>query len=344
MDTMESLATDERSARVVLATVSEPGDAITGRLLASLGAVATVRLAASASTPSRVDRVEVDLWRFRMAPRLSVESARRALADTERLGLRVLVPGEDMWPEGLADLREHAPVALWVKGDAALVSAPVRDRVAIIGARAATGYGEHLAMTLTDDLTRAGRQIVSGGAYGIDATAHRAALVAGGATIAVLAGGLDRPYPSGNRTLLERIGETGLLMSELPPAAVPTRWRFLQRNRLLAALSGVVVVVEAGYRSGALNTAEHATALGRPVGAVPGPVTSAASAGCHRLLREGVASIVTDAQDIDALLDHTTKSVGRGRSRTAPLSRPSSEVPVPPPASSPAAQTSGPTL
>ncbi len=136
MDTIESLARDERSARVVLATGSEPGDAITGRLLASLGAVATVRLATSASVPSGIDRVEADLWRRRVVPRLSVESARGALGDTDRLGLRVLVPGDELWPGGLADLREHAPVALWVKGEEVLLSAPIRDRVAVVGARA----------------------------------------------------------------------------------------------------------------------------------------------------------------------------------------------------------------
>lgn len=341
MDTIESLASDERRARVVLAAVSEPGDAITGRLLASLGAVATVRLATAASVPAGVDRVEADLWRRRVVPALSVESVRRVLADTERFGVRVLVPGDELWPDGLADLREHAPVALWVKGDAALLSAPIRDRVAMVGARAATGYGEHLATALTDDLARAGRQVASGGAYGIDRAAHRAALAAGGATIAVLAGGLDRLYPAGHRELLERIGEKGTLVSELPPGAVPTRWRLLQRNRLLAALSEAVVVVEAGYRSGALNTAGHAAALGRRVGAVPGPVTSAASAGCHRLLREGVASIVTDAQDIDALLAHGTDSTSPGNGRAG---RSPSEPPFAPPASPPPAQASPPTL
>jgi len=341
MDTIESLARDERSARVVLATGSEPGDAITGRLLASLGAVATVRLATSASVPSGIDRVEADLWRRRVVPRLSVESARGALGDTDRLGLRVLVPGDELWPGGLADLREHAPVALWVKGEEVLLSAPIRDRVAVVGARAATGYGEHLAVDLADDLVRAGRQVFSGGAYGIDGAAHRAVLASGGATVAVLAGGLDRLYPAGHRELLERIGEKGALVSELPPGATPTRWRFLQRNRLLAALSGAVVVVEAGYRSGALSTASHAVALGRPVGAVPGPVTSAASAGCHRLLREGVASIVTDAQDIDTLLAYATGSTNPESGRVA---RSSSEPPFTHPVSPPPAPASGPTL
>lgn len=312
METIKSLANDERAARVMLAMGSEPGDAVSGRLLRTRGATATVELATSTAAVRGVERVERELWRRRVASRLSAPLTRSILDDGERLGLGVLIPGDEAWPEALADLGDHAPFALWAKGDATLLSAPLRDRVALTGARAATGYGEHVATELAFGLVQGRQQIVSGGAYGIDAAAHRAALAAHAPTIAVMPGGLDRLYPAGNQDLLERIGKSGLLVSELPPRTPPTKWRFLQRNRILAALSGAVVIVEAGYRSGSLNTASHAAGLGRPVGAVPGPVTSPASAGCHRLIREGIAGIVTDVSDIDALLQRGEGSSARG--------------------------------
>ena len=157
-------------------------------------------------------------------------------------------------------------------------------------------------MELGAELTGRGVVVVSGAAYGIDGVAHRAALAAGGPTIAVLAGGVDRSYPAGHAELIDRIGANGAVLSELPPGSAPTRWRFLQRNRVIAALSEATVVVEAGARSGSLNTAAHAATLGRPVGAVPGPVTSAASAGCHRLLREFGAECITSADDVLELI------------------------------------------
>ena len=131
--------------------------------------------------------------------------------------------------------------------------------------------------------------------------AHRAALASDGTTIAFLAGGIDRFYPLGHESLLTRIAQTGAVVSELPCGAAPTKWRFLQRNRLIAAASQATVVLEAGIRSGSLNTAGHAAALGRPLGAVPGPVTSPASAGCHRLLREFDAVCVVDADQMAEL-------------------------------------------
>jgi DNA processing protein len=168
----------------------------------------------------------------------------------------------------------------------------------VIGARACTAYGEHVTAELVAGLGTSGWTVVSGGAYGIDAVAHRAALAAGGQTIAFLAGGVDRLYPSGNTRLLEAVADGGAVVSEVPPGSVPTKTRFLLRNRLIAASALATVVVEAAWRSGALSTARHAAALLRPVGAVPGPVTSAASAGCHRLLREGSAVCVTDAAEV----------------------------------------------
>ena len=156
-----------------------------------------------------------------------------------------------------------------------------------------------MASLLAAGVADRGFAVVSGGAYGIDAAAHHAAMVAGGITVAVLAGGVDVPYPRGNASLLARITETGLLVSEVPPGGTPWRQRFLSRNRLIAAMSAATVIVEAGLRSGALNTARHARRLGRPLLGVPGPVTSALSAGVHAMLREHPeARLVTDAAEV----------------------------------------------
>jgi DNA processing protein len=173
---------------------------------------------------------------------------------------------------------------------------------------------------------------VSGAAYGIDGMAHRAALASGGVTVAVLAGGLDRFYPSGHEALLTRIVESGLVLSEVPPGTPPTKWRFLQRNRLIAALTCATVVLEAGWRSGSLNTAGHAAALGRPLGAVPGPVTSAASAGCHRLIREYDAVLVTNAAEMAELAgevpqDDSAAGAGRSQEETRVLDALSARAP-----------------
>jgi DNA processing protein len=211
------------------------------------------------------------------------------------------VPGDPDWPTRLGDLGAHAPVALWTRGDPAVLSID-RPTVAIVGARAATSYGEHVAAELSSELAASGVTVVSGAAYGIDGVAHRSALRVGGSTAALLAGGVDRPYPTGHSALIDSIAATGALLAETPCGTAPTKWRFLGRNRLIAALSDATVVVEAGARSGSLNTAAHAAALGRALGAVPGAVTSAASAGCHRIIREYDGVLVTGAADVRELL------------------------------------------
>jgi DNA processing protein len=172
----------------------------------------------------------------------------------------------------------------------------------MVGARAATGYGAHIAGEIAADLGERGWAIVSGGAYGIDAAAHRGALATGAVTIAVLACGVDYAYPAGHAGLFAEIAAHGLVLSEWPPGRHPARLRFLVRNRTIAALACGTVIVEAGERSGALNTARHAAQLGRPLMAVPGPVTSAQSAGCHRIIREWGATCVTRADDIIEML------------------------------------------
>ena len=321
MEQIRAPASDERTARMLLAAVCEPGDVTTGRLLVKVGAVEALNLATASARVRGVDGAELARGRRYVEPRLRSDDLSRVLSEAERLGPDVLVPGDRAWPPELADLQDQAPVALWARGHD-LLAAP-DGVVGIVGARAATTYGEHVAAELAADLSNGGRVVVSGGAYGIDATAHRAALTVGRPTIAILAGGLDRYYPAGNQELLERIGKDGLLVSEAAPGAAPSRSRFLQRNRLLAAVSQGVVVVEAGYRSGALNTASHAARLGRPVGAVPGPITSAASAGCHRLLREGITGVVTNAEDVTRMLaDHSAAArAGRASGRAVEFDR-----------------------
>ena len=237
----------------------------------------------------------------------------RATADLEWLaarGGRLITPDCDEWPVlaftaftgagSRAPARSGAPLALWAQGPLRLDDATLRA-AAVVGTRAATAYGEHVAADLALGLTERDVAVVSGGAYGIDGAAHRAALTYDGRTVAVLAGGLDIPYPAGHSALLHRIGRHGLLFTEYPPGVRPARHRFLTRNRLVAAAAGAVVVVEAGLRSGAANTAAWARMLGRVVAAVPGPVTSSASAGCHVLLRDG-AELVTRACEIVELV------------------------------------------
>lgn len=232
----------------------------------------------------------------------------RAAADLALLatrGGRLVTPGTDEWPllafaafgaRPGARPGANPPMVLWAQGPARLDEVSERA-AAVVGTRASTAYGEQVTADLVAGLTERDIAVVSGGAYGIDGAAHRAALTCDGITVAALAGGLDVAYPAGHSALLHRIGRHGLLFSEYPPGVRPARHRFLTRNRLVAAVTGAVVVVEAGLRSGAANTAAWARALGRVVGAVPGPVTSSASAGCHVLLRHG-AQLVTRPEDI----------------------------------------------
>jgi len=325
---IETLASDERTARMILATFCEPGDPLTGRLVALVGARGAVAIAAGAALPDELDRVSGELWVRHAASRLDLAQAQHVLDGTDRDGLAVLIPGDARWPDGLRALGPRAPIALWAKGEVDLLSAPVARRVTLTGSRAATRYGEQVAVDLAEAAVRDGCQVVAGGAYGIDTQAHRGALAGGGPTVAVLAGGLDRPYPAGNQELLARIGQSGLLVSQAPPGVLPTRTRFTQRARLMAALSDTVVIVEAAYRSSALTTAEQAIRLGRPVGAVPGPVTSAASAGCHRLLREHLATLITDYDDVRSLLEPPWSTSGM---ELGPTARRDPTVSQPPP-------------
>ncbi|BDX33129.1 putative DNA processing protein DprA [Mycobacterium antarcticum] len=244
------------------------------------------------------------------AARRELDCATKDLDVIGRLGGRLLTPGDADWPllaftsfsgQPVRDRPAgRAPMVLWVIGQDSLADVAERG-CAIVGTRAATSYGEYQAADLAAGLAERDVAVVSGGAFGIDGVAHRAALGAEGLTVAVLAGGVDVPYPSAHSAMLRRIGEQGLLVSEYPPGVRPARHRFLTRNRLVAALSGATVVVEAGLRSGAASTAAWAEALGRPVCAYPGPVTSSASAGCHVLIRNG-ALLVTRVEEVVELV------------------------------------------
>lgn len=299
---------DVRDA-VLWSLLVEPGDGVAGALVAAVGPGDALELVFGAGGGDW-DREPTELaerpaagalreGRRRWAPRLAPDPQVAALRTAARIGARLLLPSDPDWPMQLADLGAHAPLALWLRGDAAALSGPA---VAIVGARASSSYGEHVAGEFAGVLATEGQIVVSGGAYGIDGTAHRAALRAGGMTVAVLAGGVDRPYPSGHAQLFERIAAGGALVSEVACGGAPTKWRFLERNRVISALAAATVVVEAGQRSGSLNTAGHAAALGRPLGAVPGPITSTTSAGCHRLLRDYDARCITSVADVRELL------------------------------------------
>jgi DNA processing protein len=195
---------------------------------------------------------------------------------------------------------------LWVRGIISLQSTCTQS-VAIAGARAATSYGAHICTEITTALSAHGHTVISGGAFGIDSSTHSAALAAGGLTIAVLACGPDIPYPAAHRTLLDAIATQGAVISEWPPGTRPAQSQFLLRNRIIAALGRGTVIIEAAVRSGTLSTARHAINLGRPLMAVPGPVTSVRSAGCHALIRDQRAALVTSAADVLSCLS----SVGR---------------------------------
>lgn len=316
-DHLEGDELRERFARAAWTGIAEPGDRVAGILVASMGATdALDSVVSRASVESIAQRSSEELSHEelqqaleRWLPRLQSRVALLALTQAARYTVRLLIPGDPAWPVGLDDLGAHAPLALWLRGNESTLSSS-SESIALVGARAATGYGEHVAMEASAGLVDRGYTIVSGAAYGIDGMAHRAALASSGQTIAVLAGGVDRFYPSGHEALLTRIVEEGAVVSELPCGAAPTKWRFLQRNRIIAAMSQATVVLEAGWRSGSLNTAGHAAALGRPLGAVPGPVTSAASAGCHRLIREFDAVCVTNADEMAELAPLHNESGG----------------------------------
>ena len=287
----------ELLARVFLSRVLEPGDEVGGRWLRELGAVEVARRLRDGG-PQLVGITD-KRWAG-LLDRAEQAEPERDLAVAQEAGMRFVAPGDGEWPGQLDDLGDARPVGLWVRGRPSLRMWALRS-VAVVGARACTEYGAHMAATLGAGLAEHGWVVVSGGAYGVDGAAHRGALGAGGATVAVLACGTDRAYPRGHTELLGRIAEQGLVIGELPPGDHPTPSRFIVRNRVIAALTRGTVVVEAAHRSGSLVTARAAQRLGRHTMGVPGPATSGLSAGVHELLR-GDAVLVTDAAEVVELV------------------------------------------
>lgn len=299
------MSDDTQLALAYLSRVAEPPCPELTALVKRIGPV-------EAAARIKSGRVDDGLAR-RTEARRGIDCAAQDLEVLARRDGRLITADDDEWPLlsfvafANVDHRQrpqaHPPLALWVIGSARIDDMAERA-AAIVGTRACTAYGQHVAADLAAGLVERDVTVVSGGAYGIDGAAHRASLATDGFTVAVLAGGIDVPYPAGHAALLHRIGQEGLIVSEYPPGVRPARHRFLTRNRLVAALSGATVVVEAGARSGAANTAAWARALGRPVCAVPGPVTSAASVGCHALLGSGGAHLVTRSAEVVELMGH----------------------------------------
>ncbi|MFZ0142170.1 MAG: DNA-processing protein DprA [Aeromicrobium sp.] len=314
--------TPRRRARLALSILCEPGDP---RLPGLLAAHTPVQLVDAIRSDQRLGP---DPW-----PASWVHRARnldRRLDKLERLadaaGLRWVIPGDRTWPEGLDDL-DHveplhgatgAPLGLWTRGVGNLAKLSTSS-VAVVGARDCTPYGAEAASEIAADAAAAGVTVVSGAAFGIDASAHRGALAMGRATVAVLACDAGTDYPRAHAALLSRIAEGGLIVSEQPPGQVPTKARFLSRNRLIAGLAGGTVVVEARRRSGSLNTLHWADRLGRPTMAVPGPVTSQQSGGTHQAVRDGKAVLVTGGPDV------LSELAGLGVAEPEPVTAPATE-------------------
>jgi DNA processing protein len=317
---MTGVSDPERLARAMLSSLADPGDVALGALLRHCPAAEVVAALAAGRhpVPGRPGE-QAELWDIgpprgsgrahsggiagldralqRWAARIGQAPTADRLAAWGRQGFRLICPGDHEWPTQLAALGDASPVALWLRGSADLRFACLRS-VSVVGSRAASAYGSHVGTQLAAALAERGWVVVSGGAFGIDSAAHRGALAANGVTVAVLASGLSYGYPKGHFQLFEAIASRGVLVSEMSPDRRPTRPGFLVRNRVIAALSRGTVVIEAALRSGALSTAARARALCRPLMAVPGPVTSAMSAGCHELIRESGAVLVTGARDV----------------------------------------------
>ena len=307
----------EDFASAAWTTIVEPGDELAGLLRLTLGAkrsldelinrASAARMAALVlATPQR----DLALARFgtlvpalndafeRWLPRLSKTTLENAIKVAAISGARFVSTESEDWPSSLADLGLGMPAGLWVRGDLSRLG----SAASIVGSRTSTPYGAWVCAEFVEQLAERSMGTVSGGAFGIDAAVHRSAVALSAPTFAVMAGGVDQFYPSSNADLLRQVVEVGAVMSELPPGARPTRWRFLQRNRVIAALGKATLVIEAGHRSGAINTANHALSIDRPVGCVPGPINQSTSDGCHRLIRDGLAQLVASPSHLFELL------------------------------------------
>lgn len=291
--------------------IIEPGDAHAAALRHALGddeAYRWVMAPQPGALPAEIagNEERQASWKQsweRWKPRAMEARPDEDLGILEGLGGHLLTPQMPQWPRGLCRLGLEEPVALWVLGRLGRgAEHPTQPRVAVVGARACTHYGTRVASDLACDLGQEGINVVSGGAYGIDIAAHCGALAANAPTIAVMAGGVAELYPKAHEQVFARIlAAGGAIISETPPNWRPAKWRFLARNRIIAALSEATIVVEAGRRSGALATARRAMELGLPVGAIPGPVGVEMSAGSNELIRNG-ATLIRHAQDARELI------------------------------------------
>ena len=293
-----AVAEADRLARVTLSCGVEPGDGTTSSLIRQIGPVKALGQSLVPKPHSR------------LAERLASVDPERQLEQAGRCGIRFVVPGDLEWPIALDQLDDATtegafggtPPGLWVKGPMPLTE--LATSVAVVGSRAASVYGVEMTRGVCEHLATAGVPVVSGGAVGIDFVAHDATLLAGGATVAVLACGVDRVYPAQNRPLLQHLAAEFAVVSEQPPSSGPTRPRFLARNRLIAAMTRGTVLVEAALRSGALNTAGWAELLSREVMCVPGPVTSYTSQGVNNWLRQGRGTVVTRGAEVLEMIGH----------------------------------------
>jgi DNA processing protein len=308
----------ELVAAATLSLVTEPGDRMAGALAKALGKQALLKLLIDGFEPDGVlEEIQkasasnylVEIFgdlpgtisdsRQRWLPRFSKQALSHTLLRAKQLGLHLLLKGDDFWPIGLDDLAEGAPASIFVQGNYKVLGR-LANGVSIVGSRACTAYGAKVTEKLVSELAFHKRPTVSGGAIGIDSHVHNQSLRNSLPTVAVMAGGLDRKYPSSNSNLFQAIARNGALIAELAPGVAPSRWRFLQRNRLIAALTPTTVVIEAGIRSGSIRTANNAIELNRELFAVPGPLTSAASAGTNSLIAEGKAKALVDTKVITA--------------------------------------------
>jgi len=280
----------EQQARLALFSVIEGGQIYWSNEVRELGAVEVYeRLIGEMYDPVKFGK---------LIERVKSVDTEKLVGLLERVGAVFLTPHSPEWPVALNDL-SAIPIGLVVKGD---ISALADRSLAIVGTRNPTPYGIRIAGDFAAGFVDREWSIVSGGAYGIDSAAHKGALIAEGRTIAVLAAGIDVAYPAGNARLFAEIAENGALVSEVLPGAHAIPSRFLTRNRLIAALSQATLVVEAAFRSGSLRTARDAAELMRPVMAIPGPINAPTSEGCHRLIGERAAEIVTSVADAVELI------------------------------------------
>ncbi len=274
----------EREARAILFASIEGGSEFWTSEIGSLGAAKVVAQLLKRNYDDKFDK---------LMNRIQTLNSDEVLSEIRGSGSLFLTPEDIAWPKRLNDLAA-APIGIIAKGD---IRALECSALSIVGTRNPTHYGARVAGDFAAGFVDREWVIVSGGAYGIDGAAHKGALAAEGSTIAVLACGVNVNYPAAHERLFHEIVESGLLISEVMPNVHAIPARFLMRNRIIAALGNATIVVEAAFRSGALRTARDAAELFRPVMAVPGPITSPTSEGCHRLIGERVAEVVTSVSD-----------------------------------------------